>query len=82
MVCGGRAFLLEFLGFWVCFVMVNRGEFVVERVANVVRRRSLFRDLKIGQLFEFYFCAGNWPGRTRAARYKFSRPAPRLSEDV
>jgi hypothetical protein len=36
MVCGEVAFLLVFLGFWVCFVMVNCGEFVVGCVANVV----------------------------------------------
>jgi hypothetical protein len=35
-VCGGVAFLLVFLPFLVCFVVVNRGEFVVECVANVV----------------------------------------------
>jgi hypothetical protein len=35
-VCGGVAFLLGFLPFLVCFVTVNRGEFVVECVVNVV----------------------------------------------
>lgn len=36
MVCGGTALLLGFLRFWVRFVTVNRGEFVVECVANAV----------------------------------------------
>jgi len=36
MVSGETAFLLGFFGFLVCFVVVNRGEFVVECVANVV----------------------------------------------
>jgi hypothetical protein len=33
-VCGGVAFLLAFLPFLMCFVVVNRGEFVVECVAK------------------------------------------------
>jgi hypothetical protein len=36
MACGGMAFLLGIFEFLVCFVMVNRGEFVVECVVNVV----------------------------------------------
>jgi hypothetical protein len=36
MVRGGVAFLLGFFGFLMCFMVVNRGEFVVECVANVV----------------------------------------------
>jgi hypothetical protein len=41
--------------FLVCFVMVICGEFVVECVANVVFYRTLFRGLKMGQVFEVYF---------------------------
>jgi hypothetical protein len=37
MVRGGMAFLLGIFEFLVNFVMVNRGEFVVECVVNVVR---------------------------------------------
>jgi hypothetical protein len=36
MGCGGVAFLLGIFEFLVCFVMVNRGEHVVECVVNVV----------------------------------------------
>jgi hypothetical protein len=39
----------------VCFVMVNRGAFVVDCVVNVVCWMSLFRGLKMGQRFELYF---------------------------
>jgi hypothetical protein len=53
--CGGMAFLLGIFEFFVCFVMVNRGEHVVDCVVNVVGYRSLFLGLKIGQLFELYF---------------------------
>jgi hypothetical protein len=35
MGCGGVAFLLGIFEFLVCFVMVNRGEFVVDCVVNV-----------------------------------------------
>ena len=34
--CGGVAFLLRVFAFLVCLVMVNRGEFVVDCVVNVV----------------------------------------------
>jgi hypothetical protein len=34
--CGGMAFLLGVFEFWVRFVVVNRGEVVVDCVANVV----------------------------------------------
>jgi hypothetical protein len=36
MFCGGVAFLLVIFQFLVCFVMVNRGAFVVDCVVNVV----------------------------------------------
>jgi hypothetical protein len=36
MACGGMAFLLGIFEFLVCFVMVNRGEFVVDCVVNMV----------------------------------------------
>jgi hypothetical protein len=36
MFCGGAAFLLGVFEFLVCFVVVNRGEVVVDCVANVV----------------------------------------------
>jgi hypothetical protein len=55
MVRGGVTFLLGFFQFLVCFMVVNRGEFVVECVANVVCSQPLFRGLGIGQLFELYF---------------------------
>jgi hypothetical protein len=64
MGCGGVAFLLGIFEFLVCFVMVNRGEFVVDCVVNVVSLLSLFRGLKMGQLFELYF----WIGASRGAR--------------
>jgi hypothetical protein len=34
--CGGMVFLLGIFEFLACFVVVNRGEVVVECVANVV----------------------------------------------
>jgi hypothetical protein len=55
MFCGGEAFLLGFFEFLVCFVMVNRGEVVVDCVVNVVCWLSLFRRRKIGQVFQLYF---------------------------
>jgi hypothetical protein len=53
--CGGWAVLLGICVFLVCFVLVIRDEFVVECVANVVFYRTLFRGLKMGQVFEVYF---------------------------
>ena len=44
--------------FLVCFVVVNRGEFVVDCVVNVVFFRPLFRGLNVGQLFTLYFLTG------------------------
>jgi hypothetical protein len=44
--------IFEFL---VCFAVVNRGEVVVECVANVGCSPPLFGGLKIGQYFELYF---------------------------
>jgi hypothetical protein len=38
-----------------CSVVVNRGEFVVNCVVNVVEKRSLFGVQKVGQGFELYF---------------------------
>jgi hypothetical protein len=35
MLCGGVTVLLGIFEFFVCFVMVNRGEFVVDCVVNV-----------------------------------------------
>jgi hypothetical protein len=35
--------------------VVNRGEVVVECVANVVSCRPLFKGLKVGHLFQLYF---------------------------
>jgi hypothetical protein len=55
MFCGGSAFLLGVLRFLVCFVVVNRGEVVVDCVVNVVCWLPLFRRLKVGQLFQLYF---------------------------
>jgi hypothetical protein len=49
------AVLLVICQFLVCFVVVICGEFVVECVVNVVFYRTLFRGLKIGQVFEVYF---------------------------
>jgi hypothetical protein len=48
-------FLLGYFAFLVCFVLVNRGEFVVDCVVNVVSGRPLFRGLKTGQLLNFIF---------------------------
>jgi hypothetical protein len=53
--CGGVADLLGIFQFLVCFVVVICGEFVVECVVNVVFYRTLFRGLKMGQVFEVYF---------------------------
>jgi hypothetical protein len=53
--CGGGAVLLGICAFSVCFVVVICGEFVVECVVNVVFYRTLFRGLKMGQVFEVYF---------------------------
>jgi hypothetical protein len=53
--CGGWAVLLGIFQFLVCFVMVICGEFVVECVVNVVFYQTLFRGLKMGQVFEVYF---------------------------
>jgi hypothetical protein len=36
LICGGVPFLLGIFRFFGCFAMVNRGEFVVKCVANVV----------------------------------------------
>jgi hypothetical protein len=58
MFCGGSAFLLGILSFFACFVVVNRGEVVVDCVVNVVCRLPLFRRLKVGQLFQLYFWVG------------------------
>jgi hypothetical protein len=58
MLCGGAAVLLGIFEFLVCFVMVNRGEFVVDCVVNVVCWMSLFRGVKIGQVVELYFWMG------------------------
>jgi hypothetical protein len=39
----------------VCFVVVNRGEVVVDCVANVVEKLSLFGALNVGHHIWFYF---------------------------
>ena len=57
------AVLLGICAFLVCFVMVNRGEFVVECVVNVVFYRTLFRGPKMGQVFEVYFLVAAVLGR-------------------
>jgi hypothetical protein len=48
-------FLLGIFAFLWCLGVVNRGEVVVECVANVVCCRSLFGGLKVGHLFQLYF---------------------------
>ena len=48
-------FLLGVFAFLVCFVMVNRGEVVVDCVANVVEKLSLFGALNVGHHFWFIF---------------------------
>jgi hypothetical protein len=50
-------FLLVFFDFLWCRRMVNRGEVVVECMANVVRCGSLFRSLNVGHLFQFFDAA-------------------------
>jgi hypothetical protein len=61
--CGGVTDLLGIFQFLVCFVMVICGEFVVECVVNMVFYRTLFRGLKMGQVFEVYFgLAAVWEG--------------------
>jgi hypothetical protein len=52
---GGMWFLLGIFAFLWCLYVVNRGEVVVECVANVVCCRPLFRGLKMGHLFQLYF---------------------------
>jgi hypothetical protein len=72
MVCGGTAFLLGFFGFLVCFMVVNRGEFVVECVAKRGLLTVTFLRSKNGTAFELYFFGrGACLGRTRAARENF-----------
>jgi hypothetical protein len=48
-------FLLGDLRFLRCNVVVNRGEFVVECVANVGCRRTLLRGFKLGQVSQVNF---------------------------
>jgi hypothetical protein len=68
---GGAAFLLGIFEFLVCFVMVNRGEFVVDCVANVVFLLSLFHGLKMRQLFQLYFLRGDVELKTALSRAAF-----------
>jgi hypothetical protein len=62
MFCVGSAFLLGIFEILVCFVVVNRGEVVVDCVVNVVCWLSLFRRLKVGQVFNFIFVWVLWCG--------------------
>jgi hypothetical protein len=52
---GGMWFLLGNSRFLWCLCVVNRGEVVVECVANVVCCMPLFKGLKVGHLFQLYF---------------------------
>jgi hypothetical protein len=52
-----RVFIGVF-SFLASFVVVNRGEVVVDCVVNVVCWLPLFRRLKVGQLFQLYFWVG------------------------
>jgi hypothetical protein len=52
---GKRWFLLGVLRFWGCFVVVNRGEVVVNCVVICGELHHNFQRLKTRQLFEIYF---------------------------
>src|ERR1700733_268037 len=73
MFCGGSAFLLGVLSFLACFVVVNRGEVVVDCVANVVCWLSLFRRLRVGQLFQLYFWVGPLVSGSASVATAFTR---------
>jgi hypothetical protein len=81
MFCGGVEVLLGICQFLTCFVMVLRGAFVVNCVVNVVGWMSLFRGLKMGQVFELYFWMGVGEGfyaaKARSARGLFSQTVPK-----
>jgi hypothetical protein len=57
-VRGGVRFLLGILEFLWCFVMVNRGEFVVDCVVNVVLLTVTFRGAENRTPFSTLFSVG------------------------
>jgi hypothetical protein len=73
MFCGGSAFLLGFFEILVCFVVVNRGDVVVDCVVNVVCWLILFRRLNVGQLFQLYFWVGTLVWGSASVATAFAR---------
>jgi hypothetical protein len=73
MFCGGSAFLLGIFEILACFVVVNRGEVVVDCVVNVVCWLSLFGRLKVGQLFQLYFWVGTLVRGSASVATAFAR---------